>query len=165
MNDAYISLGSNIGPREKHLNRAIQLLSEEPSLKIVKTSAIYETSPVGFIEQNDFLNMVIQIRTTFSPDELLKYCLDIEQQLGRKRILKNGPRTIDLDILVFNQVHMITETLILPHPRMHERAFVLVPLNEIAPHLKVPQHNQTVQELLAYLLPETLKEVKKWLPS
>lgn len=148
MNDAYIALGTNIGPRESYINSAIQALAQHVDITIEKKSSIYETVPVGYLDQEDFLNMVIKVGTTLSAEELLFACQKIEQQLGRKRIIRNGPRTIDLDILLFNQIQKHTEHLIIPHPRMHERAFVLVPLNEIAAHTVVPSCNETVNGLL-----------------
>jgi 2-amino-4-hydroxy-6-hydroxymethyldihydropteridine diphosphokinase len=134
-NQAYIALGSNIEDRFTYLTNAINELNKHEEIKVVNISSIYETDPVGYTEQSPFLNMVASVMTTLTPHELLSECLQIELVLGRKREIKWGPRTVDLDILLFNQENMETDTLIIPHPRMHERAFVLIPLLEIASHL------------------------------
>lgn len=133
MNKSYLSLGSNMGDRLGMLREAVRLLKEHPSVEIVKISSLYETDPVGFTEQNAFLNMVVYLQTHLSAFELLEICQDIERKLDRKREIRWGPRTIDLDILLYNQEELETEGLIIPHPRMHERAFVLVPLLELDP--------------------------------
>jgi 2-amino-4-hydroxy-6-hydroxymethyldihydropteridine diphosphokinase len=132
---AYIGLGSNMGDREHHLLEAVSRLDAHPHIEVVVRSSFYETEPVGFIDQDAFLNMVVAVRTTLNPDELLTVMLTIEIQLGRVRDVRWGPRTIDLDMLVYGQVERNDERLELPHPRMLERAFVLVPLIEAAaPH-------------------------------
>lgn len=120
-----------MGDRYRNLGDAIHLLKEEKGVSLVKSSSIYETVPIGYTDQDDFLNMVISIITTLSPYELLEVCLRIEKDLGRKREIKWGPRIIDLDILLYNQENIEAENLIVPHPRMHERAFVMAPLLEI----------------------------------
>jgi 2-amino-4-hydroxy-6-hydroxymethyldihydropteridine diphosphokinase len=125
----YLSLGSNIDNRGDYLNSAISMIKEK--CKIIKQSSVHETKPVGFINQPNFLNMCICIETTLSPFELLHYCQDIEKQLGRVRTIKNGPRTIDIDILLFNNIVINTNHLIIPHPKMNERKFVLTPLSEL----------------------------------
>lgn len=135
-NTAYLSLGSNMGDREKNLFSAIVQLQKNKQIRIVKFSSIYETEPVGYLNQNQFLNAVIQVSTSLSPQELLKVCLKIEEKLGRKRKIRWGPRIIDLDILLYNQENIETEDLIIPHPRMFERAFVMIPLLEIEPNLE-----------------------------
>lgn len=134
-NQAYIALGSNIEDRYNYLTNAINELNKHEKIKVVNISSVYETDPVGYTEQSPFLNMVVSVSTTLTPQELLAECLRIELVLGRKREIMWGPRTVDLDILLYNQENMETDTLIIPHPRMHERAFVLIPLLEIASHL------------------------------
>ncbi|RLQ91663.1 2-amino-4-hydroxy-6-hydroxymethyldihydropteridine diphosphokinase [Falsibacillus albus] len=134
-NIAYISLGSNMGDREAYLKKAMALLQRNDAISILAASSIYETDPVGYTEQGNFLNMAIKVETSFSAQELLSVILDAEMKLGRKREIKWGPRTIDLDILLYNNENIETKNLIIPHPRMHERAFVLVPLVEIEPDL------------------------------
>lgn len=128
-NKAYLSLGSNIENRENFLKKAIFEIKKTE--KVIKKSKIYETSPVGYKNQGNFLNMVIQIETTLSPQELLIKLQEIEKELGRERKIKNGPRTIDIDILTFEDTIVDEPSLKIPHPRMHERKFVLVPLLEL----------------------------------
>jgi 2-amino-4-hydroxy-6-hydroxymethyldihydropteridine diphosphokinase len=127
----YIGLGSNIEDRELHLKEAIRLLQLHPDINICRCSSIYETDPVGFTEQAAFLNMVIQVYTKLNPTELFQYMLEVESKLGRVRDIRWGPRTIDLDMLLFGQQLIVTPKLLVPHPRMKERAFVLIPLLEI----------------------------------
>src|SRR5690625_7950917 len=111
MNQAFIALGTNIEPRKEHLDEALALLVQDEGVKVGGKSSIYETAPVGYTEQADFLNMVIQIETNHLPIHLLNVCQKIEQQLGRKRGVRFGPRTIDLDILVYNQEDRKTDRL------------------------------------------------------
>lgn len=131
MNKSYLSLGSNMGNRLEMLKQAVSSLKEHPSIDVLKISSLYETDPVGFTEQDPFLNMVIYLQTDLSAYELLDACQNIENELNRKREIRWGPRTIDLDILLYNHDEVKTDRLIIPHPRMHERAFVLVPLLEL----------------------------------
>ncbi|CAM3970329.1 2-amino-4-hydroxy-6-hydroxymethyldihydropteridine diphosphokinase [Mesobacillus zeae] len=138
-NLAFIALGSNIGERFNHLEEAVSLLNQHHAIEVVNVSSVYETDPVGYEDQAPFLNMVAEIRTGLDPFSLLEVCLGIEEQLGRKREIRWGPRTIDLDILLFNQENIKSETLIVPHPRMWERAFVIVPLMEICHEACIPQ--------------------------
>ena len=132
-----------MGDRYLYLIKAIDLLDCHSTIELVNVSSVYETDPVGYEEQDLFLNMVIEVKTNLSADELLANCMKIEQLLGRKREIKWGPRTIDLDILLFNQENIETEKLIVPHPRMLERAFVMVPLLEIRPDIRVPALDQS----------------------
>lgn len=129
--EAYIALGSNMGNREQLLLAAIGLLDAHPKIAISKVSGMYETDPVGYTDQPPFLNMALALRTTLSPLLLLRQLLEFEQQLGRVRQIRWGPRTIDLDLLLYDNVRMDQEELTLPHPRMMERAFVLVPLHDV----------------------------------
>lgn len=128
-NKAYLSLGSNIGKRENFLKKAISEIKK--IAKIIQKSKIYETSPVGYKNQGNFLNMAIKIETTLTPRGLLEETQKIEKKLGREKIIKNGPRTIDIDILTFEDTIVDEPNLRIPHPRMHERKFVLVPLLEL----------------------------------
>ena len=134
MNEVYLSIGTNIGEREKNLQQAVQALMEQSAVQVTHVSSIYETAAVGYTEQADFLNIAVAIETTLIAQEILEVCQSIENELGRVREMRWGPRTIDLDILLYNQETIETESLIIPHPRMFERAFVLVPLQEIAPN-------------------------------
>ncbi|MEI5909522.1 2-amino-4-hydroxy-6-hydroxymethyldihydropteridine diphosphokinase [Bacillus spongiae] len=145
---AYMSLGSNMDEREYFLGQAVKALHVHEEIEVLKVSSIYETDPVGFEKQGKFLNMVIKIETALTAEKLLDYSLFIENNLGRKRVLKWGPRTIDLDILLYNQDNMETEKLIVPHPRMHERAFVLIPLLEIEPKIVLPEMNTSLIEMM-----------------
>ena len=129
MNDVYLSIGTNIGEREDNLRRAVRLLAEQVTVETV--SAVYETAAVGFTDQADFLNIAVHVKTALSPLAMLDVCQAIENELGRVRTIRWGPRVIDLDILLYNNENMNTERLILPHPRMYERAFVLIPLFDV----------------------------------
>lgn len=162
MTKAIIALGTNIEPREKYFIQALEMLTEHVDITILNTSSIYETDPVGYEDQPDFLNMVIEVDTALKPMELLRYLQSIEERLGRERMIRFGPRTIDLDILLYNQENIKMEHLEVPHPRMHERAFVLVPLAEIAPEHVVPGIGRTVQELFDDLPEDDKAGVRKW---
>jgi 2-amino-4-hydroxy-6-hydroxymethyldihydropteridine diphosphokinase len=147
-NIVYISLGTNMGEKYDNLVSAIKLLKNNEHIKLAATSSIYETDPVGYLEQDHFLNMVIKVKTELEPLELLGVCAGIEEKLGRKREIRWGPRTIDLDILLFNQENIKTEKLIVPHPRMMERAFVIIPLLELSPDIKALETGQPLQDSL-----------------
>ncbi|SFK39990.1 2-amino-4-hydroxy-6-hydroxymethyldihydropteridinediphosphokinase [Halobacillus dabanensis] len=162
MNTAYIALGSNISPREVFLKDAITLLDDHEGIEVRKKSAVYETAPVGYMEQSDFLNMVIVVRTRLNPFDLLQYCQQIEGGLGRERVVKWGPRTIDLDILLFNHENMNVEFLTIPHPHMHERAFVMVPLADVAPQAYMPHLRQTAGEAVELLPSEEVNSIREW---
>src|SRR5690625_1600968 len=162
MNQAFIALGTNIEPRKEHLEKALHLLAQDEGVKVGETSSIYQTAPVGYTEQADFLNMVIQIKTTHSSIHLLDACQKIEQQLARNRGIRVGPRTIDLDILVYNQEHRKPDRLTTPQPRMHDRPFVLIPLPQIAPSLIKPTHVHQVLRLIRDQPSEANRDVVKW---
>jgi 2-amino-4-hydroxy-6-hydroxymethyldihydropteridine diphosphokinase len=147
-NSAFISLGSNMGIRYDYLMNAIRLLINYPGIQLVNYSSVYETDPVGYEEQDLFLNMVIEIKTEYTAQELLDICLKIELELGRKREIKWGPRTIDLDILLYNQENIETEKLTVPHPRMLERAFVMIPLLEIRHDILIPEMEKPFETYL-----------------
>lgn len=130
-NKVYLSLGSNIGNRQEYIESAIELVGKREGIKILKKSGLYETSPVGYVEQDLFLNAVIKIETDFSEREILKIINKIENELDRKREIRWGPRTIDIDILIFSDKKINETDLIIPHKEMLNRLFVLVPLIEI----------------------------------
>lgn len=146
---AYLSLGSNIGDRENHLRDAISRLAEPG--RVLAVSSFYETEPVEFADQAWFLNCAVKLETSRTPAQLLAEILDIEQQLGRQRIQKKGPRTIDIDILLFGDIVVDTRDLTIPHPAMAARRFVLEPLAEIAPEAQHPILRKNVRELLEQL--------------
>lgn len=147
-NIAYLSIGSNMGNRLETFHKALQLLNENEKITIKDMSSIYETDPVGYTNQACFLNAVIKISTSLKPEELLQVCLLVESGLGRKREIRWGPRTLDLDILLYNQENIETESLIVPHPRMQERAFVIIPLMELDPNTKLPNVKATLDDIL-----------------
>lgn len=133
MKEAYVALGANLGDRASSLRTALEKMAATPQLDLLRISGVYETDPVGVTDQPLFLNMAAAVATNLSPVALLERLLDIERQMGRVRDVRWGPRTIDLDLLMYEDVRIETETLTLPHPRMGERAFVLVPLRDIWP--------------------------------
>lgn len=148
MTIAYISLGSNMGDKVESLKQAVTLLQSHDLIEVTKVSSIYDTDPVGYEDQDVFMNIVVEISTQLTPMELLVACQAIEQELKRVRIIRWGPRTMDLDIILYGEEVIETPTLSIPHPRMHERGFVLVPLAEIAPTVRQPIQNLTIAQLL-----------------
>ncbi len=143
----YLSLGSNIGNRLKNIQTAIKLL-KEIGFDIIKISSIYETSPWGITEQLSFLNLVIKGKTNLFPEELLKEIKRIEKEIGRKPTQKWGSRTIDIDILFYDKKVLKSKTLVVPHPQLHKRKFILIPLKEISPRLSHPLIKKTVSQML-----------------
>lgn len=136
-----------MGEREALLAEAIRLLGDHPHITVEARSAVYETAPVGYLEQPAFLNMAIRILTSLSPDGLLAYMLEVEQILERKRDIRWGPRTIDLDLLLYGSLAIDTPKLTLPHPRMLERAFVLIPLQDVLLCDALPQAGLLAERL------------------
>jgi 2-amino-4-hydroxy-6-hydroxymethyldihydropteridine diphosphokinase len=147
----YLSLGSNVGDRAAHLNRAIDRMGALG--KVMAVSSFYETEPVEFAAQPWFLNCAVELDTEKMPKQLLAAILDIEKEMGRRRVQKKGPRTLDIDILLFRNAIIQTKGLTIPHPAMHERRFVLEPLAEIAPEERHPVFKRTVRELRDALPP------------
>lgn len=144
--EVFIALGSNIGDRAENLSIALTHLYG--FLEVVERSSIYETPPWGVLEQPDFLNQVIRGMTESSPEELLGFLKMVENEMGREKTVRNGPRIIDLDILLFDDLQITLPNLIIPHARMCERAFVLVPLAEIAPERVIPGTDRSVEDFL-----------------
>ena len=146
--EAYLSIGSNIGNKEHNLNEAIKKMKEFKEIRVEKISSFIVTEPWGYTDQDEFLNGALKIKTTFSPKELIKALLSIESEMKRKRVIKWGPRIIDLDVIFYDDLLSDDEEIILPHPRMEEREFVLKPLSEIAPNKIHPLLNKRVYKLL-----------------
>jgi 2-amino-4-hydroxy-6-hydroxymethyldihydropteridine diphosphokinase len=162
MTAAHIALGSNLGNRAANLRTALEMLAQTAGISIAAVSAIYETAPVGGPEQDPYLNACAALVTKLTPTRLLLMMLDIEQKMGRVRKVRWGPRIIDLDLLLYGEIMMNTPLLELPHPRMSERDFVLIPLADIAPNQVIPGLNQTVALILAGR--PMNEEVKLYLP-
>jgi 2-amino-4-hydroxy-6-hydroxymethyldihydropteridine diphosphokinase len=141
----YLALGTNLGDRSANLKQAISALT--PQLEVKAKSAVYETPPWGFEDQPKFLNQVIKANTYLDPELLLKHLKRLEVALGRKESFPNGPRLIDMDILFYDDLVVDRPSLVIPHPRLHERGFVLLPLMEIAPHLVHPVNKKSVREM------------------
>ena len=137
---AYIAIGSNLQQPRLQVTQAFDLLDTLPHTSLVRRSSLYRTAPVGYDNQPDFINAVAEIETALEPRQLLQELLALESAQGRERPFPNAPRVLDLDLLLYNDRIMQTPELTLPHPRMHTRAFVLLPLAEIAPKLLVPGH-------------------------
>jgi 2-amino-4-hydroxy-6-hydroxymethyldihydropteridine diphosphokinase len=158
-NLVYLSLGSNVGDREAQLQDALAKLAAVGS--VVATSSFYETEPVEFTRQPWFLNCAIALETNKTPEQLMAAILRIEEEMGRRRVQKKGPRAIDIDILLFDDTIVDSKELTIPHPAMHQRRFVLEPLAEIAPELLHPVLKKTIGELLDSLPPgQVVKRLK-----
>jgi 2-amino-4-hydroxy-6-hydroxymethyldihydropteridine diphosphokinase len=149
---AYIALGSNLGDREGTIRAALDLLDADPEVAVVAVSTLIETEPVGYLDQPRFLNGAAALETDLAPQRLLELLLAVERRFGRERegVPSQGPRTLDLDLLLYGDAEIDDDDLQIPHPRLHERAFVLGPLAELNPALEVPRKGQ-VQTLLAGL--------------
>lgn len=151
---AYISMGSNIGDSNQYLNNAIKSVNENEHCRVTKVSPFYTTEPVGDVKQDDFLNCCIEIETLYSPYELLDFVNKIEKDNGRERIIHWGPRTLDMDIVLYEGCVMSEDRLTIPHFEMAKREFVLRPLNDIAPYEIHPVLNKSVRELLENIIGE-----------
>jgi 2-amino-4-hydroxy-6-hydroxymethyldihydropteridine diphosphokinase len=153
----YLGLGSNVGDREAMLLAALKKL-DIPGMHLKRVSGLYETEPVGLRDQAWFLNLVAEFETNLMPKQLLHRALQIERALGRKRTVVNGPRTIDIDVLLYGNSVIDCEELVVPHPRMQERRFVLAPLAELSPGLRHPVSGRTVAKMLEDLHGQTVKK-------
>jgi 2-amino-4-hydroxy-6-hydroxymethyldihydropteridine diphosphokinase len=158
----YLSLGSNLGDRAVNLDGAIDALPDV-GVRVLRRSSIYETEPVDFLEQPWFLNCVVEAETSLAPRELLEQLQFIERKLGSRKDIPRGPRIIDLDILFYDSAVIHVDGLEIPHPRLAERRFVLVPLAELAPNLSHPVLRLTVREMLAAT--QDRSEVRIWTPE
>ena len=147
MQTAYVGLGSNLGDRAGNLRMALSELAQMPTISITRVSSLYETAPVGVTTQPEFINAVAALETSLTPAALLAAFLHLENKMGRVRTFRWGPRVIDLDLLLYGREQIALPELIVPHPRLHERAFVLAPLAEIAPDLSLPGGVKTVQAM------------------
>jgi len=159
VSSVFIGLGSNVGDREENIKKAISNLKNISNIELKNESSLYVTEPVGYIDQRDFLNAVIEIETDLTPHELLKVTKSIEEELKRERKIKWGPRTIDLDILLYNDIRIEESHLNVPHPEIKNRAFVLIPLAEIAGQLIHPD-GKSINDLLHEL--NDVKSVRRY---
>lgn len=142
---AYLGLGANLGDKQKTITRALRELARLPTIKVTHVSSLYKSAPVGIVEQPEFLNAAAVIETTLAPPELLARILQVEQQLGRVRTVRWGPRVIDIDILAYGGSAVNLPELTIPHPRLLERAFALLPLAEIVPELRLPGDSEPLK--------------------
>ncbi|MGB9343363.1 2-amino-4-hydroxy-6-hydroxymethyldihydropteridine diphosphokinase, partial [Trichococcus sp.] len=152
-------------PRAAHLEKALELFRSLRDVEVKRVSSIYESKPVGYLDQPDFLNLVFEAETDLLPLDLLDSCQSIEQELGRVRTIRFGPRTLDVDIVLYGVESIKEERLTVPHPRMQERSFVLLPLQELNPEYVVPEWNKTVNELVTELPANDLEEIWKYVPE
>ena len=158
MKTIYLGLGSNVGDREKHLRAALDRLASV-DLRVLRASQVYETEPLGIAAQRWFLNQVVEAETSLFPKQLLGRVGRIERALGRVRTVPNGPRTIDIDILLYGSAVVRAPELEIPHPRMAERRFVLQPLADLNPELRHPVTRRTVREMLAAAPAQVVRRV------
>ena len=158
MHTVYLGLGSNQSDPISQIKIATELIEKIETSKIIKKSSLYESLPVGYLDQPNFINQVISLQTSLSPAELFERFQQIEFQLKRVKKIVNGPRTIDIDILLFNQEIILTNDLTIPHPRMLNRAFVMIPLLEIEPNILVPKISN-LKEILGKLDKKTLTKI------
>ncbi|PRR84937.1 2-amino-4-hydroxy-6-hydroxymethyldihydropteridine diphosphokinase [Clostridium luticellarii] len=147
----YISVGSNLGDREQNIKDAVHAINSSDSSRIVKMSKLYETKPVGYLKQGDFLNGALELETLLTPEELIDFLMQVEKKLKRERKIKWGPRTLDLDVVLYDNLVTADEKIVIPHPRMHKRLFVLKPLCDIAPYVVHPVLNARIIDLTTEL--------------
>lgn len=159
MNRVYLGLGTNMGDRQAYLKEACKILNKHEKINILKISKTYETKAWGYKEQDDFLNICVQLDTELEPMQLLEVCQKIEEELNRIRTIRWGPRTIDIDILFFNNIISKDEKLILPHPRIKERAFVIIPLMDLNSNLFI--EDKSIAYYFSKLSEEETNEVKE----
>lgn len=155
---ACIAIGSNLGDKEKNIKEALEIISNSKHTKINKIAKYYNTEPVGYTDQDEFLNTAIEIKTLLNPKNLMKFLLEVEKSLKRERIIKCGPRTLDLDIIFYDDLISSDEEVIIPHPRMEERLFVLNPLCDIAPYKLHPILNKRIIDIRDSILKDSNKK-------
>ena len=155
---AYVALGSNLHQPKAQVLQAFQDLDSLPQTRLIARSSLYLSAPVGYMDQPAFINAVVEIETSLAPHALLDALLELEHQCGRVREVLNGPRTLDLDVLLYDELQCHEHGLTLPHPRMHERAFVLMPLHEIAPSCVIPAQGE-VSMLLKKCVDQAISRV------
>ena len=158
----FLSLGSNVGRRPDNLRRALRMLRDDPDISVLRASRLYSTSPVGYTAQREFINGVLELRTRLAPRELLGRLQAIEERMGKSTPFRNGPRRIDVDLLLYGERVLRERGLLVPHPRLHRRRFVLEPLAELAPRITHPALGKTAARLLALL--GTDERVRPWGP-
>lgn len=157
MHKAYLSLGSNIGQKVDYLNNAVDIISKNEFIHKVKVSSFYATDPVGYLDQDEFVNIAVEVETSLTPYQLLQVCQDVETDLNRIRLIRWGPRTIDVDIILYDELFMEDEKLTIPHPRMSERGFVLIPLDELNPKLVV--NGVSIKSMIDNLPPSGVRKL------
>jgi len=155
---AYIAIGSNLGDKEKNIREALEIISNSKHTKINKIAKYYNTEPVGYTDQGEFLNTAIEIKTLLNPKNLMKFLLEVEKSLKRERIIKWGPRTLDLDVIFYDDLISSDEEIIIPHPRMEERLFVLNPLCDIASYKLHPILNKRIIDIRDSILKDSNKK-------
>lgn len=158
MAKVYLGIGGNMENKKENIEKTIELLRNHPKIIVAKISSYYETEPVGYGDQDWFLNIVVEIDTSLDPYGLLDYCHEIEENLKRERLIRWGPRTIDVDILLYEDFISNDEKLIVPHPRMHERGFVMIPLYEIAKDLII--HDRKIKDIVENMKAEEVRILK-----
>ena len=154
---AYLGLGSNMGDTREYIDNALKLLDANQDIFLTKISSYYKTAPVGYTDQNWFLNIVVELNTSLGPYELLKCCNEIEQELKRTRLIRWGPRTIDIDVFLYEGFESQEPRLIVPHPRMTERAFVMIPLSEINKELVI--NNRNIKDIVSDLKDQEIRKL------
>ena len=164
LHTAFIGVGSNIGDRYSNIINSKEKIDSSADSKVVEISKIYETEPVGYLDQDNFLNCVFKIETNLTPDQLIKFLLEVEKILKRERVIRWGPRIIDLDILLFDDLVILSKDLVIPHPRMHERMFVIKPLCDLTPYYVHPVLNENCYRIAEKLEAEQSVPME-WIPK
>lgn len=157
MAKSYLSLGSNMGDKKAFLEEAVKLLKAYSEIEVTGKSSFYETDPVGYIDQDVFLNIALEIETSFTPEALLEACQSVENKLHRKRVVRWGPRTVDIDIIFYDDIKIKNDSLEIPHPRAFERAFVMVPIYEINKDLVIL--NRPIKEIIEQISLEGVRKI------